>query len=436
MRLFRSKARIHRSSRSGKIDPGLIPAASGHSGAIGQILRSGKIQTKLSVSQPGDALEQEADRTADAIMRMPAGPAEGLSASAPLIQRACDTCEEKEDKVQTKSDGHDAPAPTETPASPIRGLEGGGQPLSEETRAFFEPRFGRDFGEVRVHTDGQADAHADALHAEAFAYRNHLAFADGNYQPDTEAGRRLLAHELTHVVQQGYDAPAGRDRDSDSGMILPYRAKGSPNYGAKDSGSLVEKEFDRKAPDPYIDKITVHFTGTDIADGETVPKGEVSATYADNKATPKPSAISGIQILGGFPSQGLSDKGTDFKVVRVEGWGYNRSGVAKADRAGSDWPANKYFKASKGDQANMSFAIFFRKKQAIHFGPMDWGSLSCVHVGTLSSIRQLNYHTRAGVTKVDVIYDASALKVPCCERYAAAGYMPNPCGGQDPKKCP
>jgi hypothetical protein len=84
-----------------------------------------------------------------------------------------------------------------------RALHGPGEPLSASTRAMLEPHFGRDFGEVRVHDDEAAGASARAVDALAFTVGNHIVFDRGRYAPETVSGRRLLIHELAHVVQQG-----------------------------------------------------------------------------------------------------------------------------------------------------------------------------------------------------------------------------------------
>ncbi|MCP4693984.1 MAG: DUF4157 domain-containing protein [Desulfobacterales bacterium] len=85
---------------------------------------------------------------------------------------------------------------------PIHALKGGGRPLPRSERAFFEPRLGHDFSRVRVHTDPGAAESAGRLNARAFTAGRSIAFGDGQYAPGTPAGRRLLAHELTHVIQQ------------------------------------------------------------------------------------------------------------------------------------------------------------------------------------------------------------------------------------------
>ncbi len=85
----------------------------------------------------------------------------------------------------------------------IQGLRGGGAPLSAGERAYFEPRFGRSFDAVRIHTGPEATSTSQAIQAKAFAYGSDIAFGQGQFAPGTVEGRRLLAHELTHVVQQG-----------------------------------------------------------------------------------------------------------------------------------------------------------------------------------------------------------------------------------------
>jgi hypothetical protein len=92
---------------------------------------------------------------------------------------------------------------------------GGGSPLDAATRGFMESRLGHDFSDVRVHTGATAHESARSIGAQAYTAGTEVVFQSGMYQPDTEAGRRVLAHELTHVVQQrsgpvaGTPAPGG-----------------------------------------------------------------------------------------------------------------------------------------------------------------------------------------------------------------------------------
>jgi hypothetical protein len=165
------------------------------------MFHSGMIQAKLAISQPGDVYEQEADRIADQVVspvptRGTQGECAGCSEGA-----ACPKCEE-EARIQAKEKPGHAPRVTSGLASQIPCLRGGGQPLPSSVRAFFEPRFGHDFSHVRVHTDGQAAEAARAVNALAYAVGRDIVFGAGQYAPTTGTGRRLLGHELTHVVQQ------------------------------------------------------------------------------------------------------------------------------------------------------------------------------------------------------------------------------------------
>jgi hypothetical protein len=147
------------------------------------------LQTKLRINEPGDEYEQEADRVAEQVMRM-AEPARETNrpktATATLVRR----------KVNANSAGVATPPPLvhDVLASP-------GQPLDAATRTFFEPRFGHDFSQVRVHSDGHAADSAQAVAAHAYTVGEHMGFATGRFNPGTREGRRLLAHELSHVVQ-------------------------------------------------------------------------------------------------------------------------------------------------------------------------------------------------------------------------------------------
>ncbi len=160
--------------------------------------------SRLTVNHPNDAFEQEADRVADQVMRMPdpAANAPQFSAAGAGIQRTCTECE-KEDKEEGKLQRKEAgAAPTVAPSLVHQVLGSPGQPLDRSTRAFMEPRFGHDFSQVRVHTDATASKSANAVNALAYTVGSHVVFGSGQYAPATTTGRRLLAHELGHVMQQ------------------------------------------------------------------------------------------------------------------------------------------------------------------------------------------------------------------------------------------
>jgi hypothetical protein len=191
------------------------------------------IQAKLAVSEPDDKYEQEADRVANVVMRMPepilqrraacpecasvAGEvAEEVIQSkpltiTPLIQREAGDSRTEEDNAGEEEDTtvHAKEAAGPSPAlgagleARIMGLKGGGQPLDPATRGFMEPRFGHDFSRVRVHSGATAEQSAREVNANAYTVGQDIVFGAGQFAPGTRNGRGLLAHELTHVVQHG-----------------------------------------------------------------------------------------------------------------------------------------------------------------------------------------------------------------------------------------
>lgn len=166
------------------------------------------IQTKLKVGAPGDAYEREADRVAEAVTRGgAAGPVSGAaSGSNDGIQRMCSACagdQEEDGHVQAKEESSRSPTLTPATEARISGLRGRGERLPGPVRAMFEPRFGRDFGDVNIHTGSAAAATARAIQAQAYTVGRDIVFDQGRFAPSTPEGQTLLAHELTHVVQQG-----------------------------------------------------------------------------------------------------------------------------------------------------------------------------------------------------------------------------------------
>jgi hypothetical protein len=157
------------------------------------------VQPKLRVSAPNDPAEAEADRIADTVMRMPEPAVQRKCAACSEGGTTCPSCEE-EAGVQRKADGANGAGKV---SSNIASRLGSGTPLPAESRAFFEPRFGQDFSGVRLHTGSASAEVANSLHAKAFTTGNHIVFGKGRYEPGSGEGKKLLAHELTHVVQQG-----------------------------------------------------------------------------------------------------------------------------------------------------------------------------------------------------------------------------------------
>ena len=148
------------------------------------------IQTKLTIGAAGDRYEQEADRMAAQVVSMP----------EPVLQRQNDAEDDSlVPEIQAKGRAGDASADFE---QRLGLTKGSGAPMAEDVRSFMEPRFGADFSQVRVHTGSEAVQLNKAVGAQAFAHGNDVYFNAGKYSPDSTLGKELLAHELTHVLQQ------------------------------------------------------------------------------------------------------------------------------------------------------------------------------------------------------------------------------------------
>jgi len=183
------------------------------------------IQRKLVVGEVDDSREHDANRVADQVMRG-STPDVSTASLPPHINHRFASCDEESETktLQFKRAGAPETAAGEVPAIVHEVLRAPGQPLDAATRAFFEPRFGFSFGQVRVHTDEQAVHSARAIGAKAYTAGQAIVFGRGAFAPGDQAGQQLLAHELAHVVQQHPAAQNGatfgssivqRDAESD-----------------------------------------------------------------------------------------------------------------------------------------------------------------------------------------------------------------------------
>ncbi|MDJ0753610.1 MAG: DUF4157 domain-containing protein [Ardenticatenaceae bacterium] len=237
------------SQKKAAFQPTITPVFAHH---FNQIAISPQIQTKLSISQPGDKFEEEADRVADQIMRMPdpkvqrqveeeeeeliqpksLTPSTGIyrqieeeeeeehiqpklfSHPTDVYRQVEEEGEEEEEEELLMPKGRPGAAITADSSLPTRLQQnkGRGFPLPAAEKTFMESRFGADFSQVRIHTDHSAAQMNRTLNAQAFTYGKDIYFSPGKYNPGTSAGKKLLAHELTHVVQQKSRPWIGRRR--------------------------------------------------------------------------------------------------------------------------------------------------------------------------------------------------------------------------------
>ena len=229
---------------------------------------AGAIQTKLAINEPGDSYEQEADRVADMVMRMP----------EPTVQRECATCGGKSltggecpectkkkqglgGTLQRLSTHRDSAAGMAAPPIVSQVLSSSGQPLPADTRAFMEQRFGHDFSRVRVHADAAAEQSARDVNAHAYTVGHNIVFGAGQFAPGTSAGRRLMAHELTHVVQQSGSegSRAGRGVGPGDPAVVLQRAPDKPKPETDPRGTPGHRDPLFKVPEagqPVVEVMT------------------------------------------------------------------------------------------------------------------------------------------------------------------------------------
>lgn len=277
------------------------------------------LQRKLTIGQPNDRYEQEADQVGAQVMRMPELKVQRrypeckvelqrqpmaaeekkkedetlqtkplAETISPLIQRQTEPTEEEkkeeEETLQTKPASGEASTVSPVLQNQITALQGGGQPLPESERHFFEPRFGTDFSQVRIHTNNQAAEAAHAVNARAFTLGRDVVFGRGQFAPRTSKGLSLLAHELTHVVQQSssHNSPAsspGKITQPDS--MQTQASETQTHYLAQ---QLVSKNSinpivpDQRATQ-YLQKATAIGTRVTHPTGSTNPHRSITAEF-------------------------------------------------------------------------------------------------------------------------------------------------------------
>ncbi|MEM7581260.1 MAG: DUF4157 domain-containing protein [Cyanobacteria bacterium P01_A01_bin.80] len=201
------------------------------------------IQAKLTIGAVRDKYEQEADRVAAEVVQQISRPAPGSNAQGEVVQ-------EKENKegelqlkpmVQLRADAGGEASSNLTSA--INSARGGGQPLAPRLQTQMGQAMGADFSGVRVHTDAQSDRLNQSLQAKAFTTGQDVFFRQGAYQPGSRGGQKLIAHELTHVVQQN----GGAVRQS-----LSISNTSRPHSSLQDSFPQIQRKGGKAKVNPSI----------------------------------------------------------------------------------------------------------------------------------------------------------------------------------------
>lgn len=162
------------------------------------------LQAKLGVGLPSDPFEEEADRIAGMVAPLQSStPDQAPCSCSDSAEHKCDACRQREAKQQVQRKTTAASQLTEAPPLVDEVLRSAGHPMDESTRQGMESGIGADFSRVRIHTGPAAAESAGAIQARAYTSGTDIVFGAGQYSPDSRAGQHLLAHELTHVVQQG-----------------------------------------------------------------------------------------------------------------------------------------------------------------------------------------------------------------------------------------
>jgi len=360
------------------------------------------LQPKLRLGAPNDRYEQEADRVADQVMNFPATGVTAAAPGGGLVQRcgchgSCATCSAREeedpalvvqrwaisaipeggiqrDATETcavsdepKEEGEEdvaeeeeeaeegGPGPAATTISPKRhaggpappddletrleATRGRGAPLPSGARAFMESRFGYDFSGVRVHTGARSEGLNRDVNSLAFTTGTDIYFAAGEFRPDSDAGRRLLAHELTHVVQQAGGADAGgpvREKAVSGTLARKTDWERKAYYGHRVSGTTVHHVLERilreadegkdlvtEAAIPGADRFSPELNKIGVADlYKSKPPKTVSGVKGFNPVA-SPRDIVGMNnpgSVGTRPAVTSSPKVTGKRDAPVRGW--------------------------------------------------------------------------------------------------------------------
>ncbi|MGB2798546.1 MAG: DUF4157 domain-containing protein [Dehalococcoidia bacterium] len=195
-----------------------------------------ELQMKPASSTPQPALQRQPEEEEEELQMKPAS-----SASQSVLQRQV---EEEEEELQAKPAGTRLPQASPDMEAHIEATRGRGQPLGRSERASLEPRLGVDLSDVRIHADAEADQLSRNLNAKAFTTGKDVFFREGDYQPGSPEGKRLLAHELTHVVQQNPTArqqrPGSQRGGAGASKLEPRKRRQSVEPPRSMAGSSVQ----------------------------------------------------------------------------------------------------------------------------------------------------------------------------------------------------
>ena len=368
------------------------------------------LQRKLAIGSAHDPLEREADRVADQVL---AGPARGIGRAPLKIQRA----------APGSGDGA-----SHAPVNVHKVIASPGRALDSGVRHDMEQRFGRDFSQVRVHQDAAADRSARDVGARAYTVGRDIVFAAGQFEPSTGAGRRLLAHELTHVVQQSGADRRERGRGaasaSASGAEVLQRTPAAPTNAA---GPAV-RDISRIRIDAVADflasgltaarTVNVHLNDATIVHlswelynpNDVLMEGSFSTLPGNPGSTTTPFTLRPSQFSGAGFIAGRY-------ILRCVGRAANHQPVAYADRdfnvltadlttgtaLATTYGSLTYTSYTKTD-ANRPARPRFSVDVTIAFQPL--ATVTCPQVGWIQNVQVLNPDGTSLQARVNAEQDA------------------------------
>jgi hypothetical protein len=226
---------------------------------ISQQGRSVPIQSKAAGSEKEERLQkkEEEDENRLANDKLQKKPIFESSATPPddenNVQPKCAECG-NEEKLQKKNDtGHDSTASSKIETG-LHSSKGSGSPLPQNTRQQMESSFGSDFSDVRIHNDSSAEQMSKDLNAQAFTHGNDIYFNSGKYDTNSTAGKHLLAHELTHTVQQNPNGRKDAQQPAISNKLQLAKGPASATSGGAKSGSGLLADGDVEGDDVVLSK--------------------------------------------------------------------------------------------------------------------------------------------------------------------------------------
>jgi hypothetical protein len=279
--------------------------------------RESSVQAKLRLTQVGDPFEREADAVAERFVAHQSALGNDVFPAPVQVSRLCDECaeeetvpvEEEEQDVEDDTEPDESGMPKRIAGSNVTSVpqsivpRGGGRGLAPSVRESMEAGFGADFGAVRIHTDSAASRSASHMGALAYTVGNNIYFGAGQYSPSTQAGTKLLAHEMTHVVQQQGRSGTLSAKPAPGPPAKKKKSKPAPNACAgscpwKKQKKVVHNDCSPSEPlnqKKYITALAVDMGAQQVVATWSTGTTDTFPCSPNPKSTPKGNDVVGVK---------------------------------------------------------------------------------------------------------------------------------------------